>query len=227
MKKRNFLSNAISLILIFSMCVAFTSCSESVPEPLADNFVEYVDPTNGVSYTYNNAYVLSLDNPADAVEIGDYSSEFYTAIFKDRSMYLINYPNAQYYLMRNEKNKIESTNATFVYTIDGRTLRTLKMNELTEEDYKTFSNSIRAQLEKSLGTTVTDDTTNQFVTFGDNQYMHVKCTFSLDETPYVYEQFLFQLEDGNVGKFVYYTTEGQYDFGYTYAVQVLESFKAN
>lgn len=240
MKRKKVLSTVISCVLLLSMSAVFTACGDNEStsqtetttetkdeiEKLPDNFVDYTDSTSGISYTYNNAYVMSFDNADDVEEMKSYNIDYYNQMLGDRTTYVNRYPDAQYYRIRTKKNEFNDSSSIFVYSVDGKTLDDRLMSEISDEDYKIFSNSIKTQLESALGE-VEEDTSEKYLTFGDNQYMHVKFTFDMIGRPYIYEQFLFQLDDGTVAKFVFQAYESQYDFAFEQVSQILESMKLN
>lgn len=227
MKGKKFFKSAISLVLLFSIITTFTACSEKAVEPLPDNMVEYADPDNGVSYSYNNSYVLSVDSPVDSKELRDYSEPAYNQTYQEKTKYSFTYKNCQYYIFKNEKNKLSEQSGNLLYTVDGKTLGKLKMSELDDEMYNSFVQSLQSQMEASSDSEVIADTSEKFVTYGENEFLHIKFSLTLGEEPYIYEQFLFQLEDGNVAKFALTSCESEYDFALSQTAKTLESLKFN
>lgn len=238
MKRKKILASAVSFILLFSIITTLTACSnndkepevifktEDEIEPLPDNFVDYTDATNGVSYTYNNAYVMSFGNDSDLQEIKDYNTDFYNQLYKDRRSYVARYEDARYYPIRTNKNEFNSNSSTFIYTVDTSVDADINISEISDEDYELFSNNIKSHLESSMGD-VESDTSQKYLTFGANEYLHFKYTFDMIGRPYIYEEFVFQLEDGTVCEFIFHAYESQYDFAFEQVSKILESMKVN
>lgn len=236
MKRKKIISSAISFVLLFSMASTFTSCSDKknnsdvlintdeVIEPLPDKFVDYTDPNNGVSYTYNNAYLLSFDNETDVQEIKDFNTDFYNQVFKNRRPYTNIYADSQYYLTRTKKNEINSSSGSFIYTVDRLSDSDINIYEVSDEDYQIYSDNYKNELASSYKE-VSEATSDKYVTYGENQYLHFKYTYDIFGMTNVYEEFSFQLDDGTICQFILYCSEGQYDFTFEYVKEVLESMK--
>lgn len=223
MKTKKVISKVVSIILVISMFTLLTACGG---ETLTDNFVEYTDPNNGVSYSYNSAYLLSTGDEEVVAKLQDVSTDFYNSVKADNDIYTGYYPDAQYYIIRNAENKIDYSCPSFYYLDAGKMFGDMKMSELSDDIYLQLVGNIKQQLVMN-GNIADADTTNKYLTFGENEFLHVKMNFRAGDNKMVYEQFLYQLENGNVINFVLACYDSEYENAYAQVSKVLESVKAN
>lgn len=223
MKSKKVISKVVSIILVISMFTLLTACGEKT---ITDNFVEYTDPNNGVSYTYNSAYLLSTGDEEAMTEFKDFSTDFYESVKADNEIYKGYYPDTQYYVVRNAENKIDYSCSTFYFLDAGKMFGDIKMSELSDSVYSKLVENIKMQLTVN-GNIADPDTSNKYLTFGENEFLHVKINFRSGDNKMVYEQFLLQLDNGNVVNFVLNCYEDEYENAYAQVSKVLESVKVN
>lgn len=218
MKFKKGFSSIISIILVISMFAILTSCSKAP----ADNFVEYTDPNNGVSFTYNSGYILSTDNEEVVTEIKSFSEDFYNEVIEDKDTCIAVYPDTQYYIIKDKKNKIDFTSSTFYYLDAGKIFADIKQSDIDDYQYQALTTNLEQQAELD-GSVATADTTNKFLTFGENEYLHTKINTTADDGDMVYEQFLLQLDNNDVICFILNCHASEYDNAYKNVTKVLES----
>lgn len=213
--------NALLIILTMSIFTIFTSCSK----PINDNFIEYVDSNNNVSYSYNGSYILSTDNEENVAEIKDFNTKLYDSIEAHKATYTSVYPDTQYYIIRNMKNKIDYSCAIFYYVDAGKILGDKKQSELSDSEYKTIENNFTTQMALKGSIVEKNDVTDKFIKIGDNDYLHFKLNFKSGGNKMIYEEFLLQLDNGNVLEFSLTCYDSEYENSYAQVVKVLESVK--
>lgn len=217
MKTKRILSTGISLILISFMLVNITSCKSK--EPLPDNLVEYTDPKNRFSYTYNSSYLLDFDDPTVVAELEKTNkkqlNKLQDQITNDPDLQIVE----KFYLLRNSNNKI---------SVDSSSLFYYENNDAFDENVYQMSDDLYNQY-LSLLTTLTDESVvngsaAKYVTFGNNTFLHAIVYSEMNYKNLVTEQFIFQLKNGDVGFFTLNCNEDLYDSAYKETAKLLESF---
>lgn len=224
MKIKKYISKAVplSLIIVIFIIIAF----------YLNDFVEYTDPENGISYKYDSYYFLSSDDPKAIRQIRSDCNEYYSTykvIFDKQAKYVDVYPYAQYYCIRTLQNELDIYDTYFAYFVPGKIFGDTKQENLTDSEYDELSNHIELMQEKNFKSVIADKI-DKTLTFGDNEYVNFKFYVRDDDHyPYrfIYQYFLLQLDDGNVVEFVLCSREDTYDDTYTQVSEVLASFKAN
>lgn len=250
MKRKQIISSAISFVLLLSMTATFTACGDNKDEAtvettevatdevadeakdeislIDENLVDYKDPSNGVSYTYDSSYILSVDDEVNKKEISDGigDEDFANQLAERKNAMKAIYENVQYYLIRNEKNELRKTNATLCYIVDDQYLESKNIAEISDEDYQFFSDTME-ETANLLGENVQVLSSEKYITFGENEYMHLKYSFEMKNQPFVYEQFIFQAENGDIAKFILTASKDDYDFAFSQVTKTLESLIIN
>lgn len=222
-KSRKRFSRILSIILVISIFTILTSCSSK----LEDNFVEYVDPNNGVSYTYNSTYLLSVDDEEASTQMKDFDVELYDDAKADKDVYSAAYADTQYYIIRNSSNKIDFSCPTFYYLDAGQIFGDIKQSDISDVQYQSLVSNFKQQMVLNGTIADEDDVRNKTLTFGENEYLHIKLNLRSGGDKSVFETFLLQLDNGDVITFVINCYEAEYDNAYANATKVLETVKVN
>lgn len=221
---------AFIIIRIIAVVLARVTMSTSIfaPKQLNDEFVEYYDKSNGVSYTYNSTYVMSTSDPEIMKEIEDYSSKIYEQVKSAKDNVLSKDENAQYYVFRNSNNKVDHRGNDMAYSHYPDKYKDINLYEITDYEYEMGIIKQGEIIEsKTRKYNVVSSTSEKFVTYGDNKYLYIRLVINEPGNPYTMEQYYLQLKNGETVMFSVVWEDESFTGVHKYFDQVLESVKIN